>query len=248
MLLCVVAVSACEKNAVQDITGTLPGSQVKFFHFGLNAPQVNFYANDAKVSAISSTTEVESTTGTAYGAAASAGLYSALAPGQYTFTGRISATVDKDLPIATISSTLVDGKSYSVYLSGIYNATAKSVEGFVVEDDFSPETDFSVATVRFVNAISNANPMALSGVNTTSSAEVTFGAAVSYKGAGAFTTVEPGVYDIRARFVGATTNAISRTGVAFAAGRVYTITARGDITVTSTTATNRPFLDNTANR
>jgi hypothetical protein len=27
-----------------------------------------------------------------------------------------------------------------------------------------------------------------------------------------------------------------------------TITARGDITVVSTTATNRPFLDNTANR
>jgi hypothetical protein len=27
-----------------------------------------------------------------------------------------------------------------------------------------------------------------------------------------------------------------------------TIGARGDITITSTTATNRPFLDNTANR
>jgi len=29
---------------------------------------------------------------------------------------------------------------------------------------------------------------------------------------------------------------------------VYTIAARGDITVTSSAAANRPFLDNTANR
>jgi hypothetical protein len=32
------------------------------------------------------------------------------------------------------------------------------------------------------------------------------------------------------------------------ASRVYTVSARGDMTVTSTTATNRPTLDNTANR
>jgi hypothetical protein len=36
--------------------------------------------------------------------------------------------------------------------------------------------------------------------------------------------------------------------VSFNGGKVYTIGARGDITVVSTTATNRPFLDNTANQ
>ena len=41
---------------------------------------------------------------------------------------------------------------------------------------------------------------------------------------------------------------VTRTGVSFLGGRIYTIGARGDITVTSTTATNRPILDNTANR
>ena len=41
---------------------------------------------------------------------------------------------------------------------------------------------------------------------------------------------------------------ITRTGVQFVAGKVYTIGARGDITIVSTTATNRPFLDLTANR
>jgi len=45
---------------------------------------------------------------------------------------------------------------------------------------------------------------------------------------------------------------LARTGVSFVGGRVYTITARGDITVAPTTtgcaATNRTCLDNTANR
>lgn len=248
MLLCVVALTACEKNAVQDITGSLPGSRVKFLHFGVNAPQVNFYANDAKISAISSSTGTESTTGTAYGAAGLAGLYSAIEPGQYTFSGRIAAATDKDLPIATIPATLADGKAYTVYLSGFYNTTSKTVEGFAVEDDFSPTVDYTVATVRFVNAISNANPMTMYATNTTTSTESAVGGAVAYKAAGAFTTLSPGIYNIATRYSGVTSNAISRTSVSFAGGRVYTITARGDITVTSTTATNRPFLDNTANR
>jgi hypothetical protein len=36
--------------------------------------------------------------------------------------------------------------------------------------------------------------------------------------------------------------------VSFVINHVYTVTARGDMTVVSTSATNRPFLDNTANR
>jgi hypothetical protein len=35
--------------------------------------------------------------------------------------------------------------------------------------------------------------------------------------------------------------------VTFIGGHIYTVGARGDITITSTTATNRPFLDNTTN-
>jgi hypothetical protein len=133
-------------------------------------------------------------------------------------------------------------------MSGFYDAVAKTVDGFVVEDPFVAPTDFSVATVRFVNAISNANPMTLYAKHTTTLNEVAVGAAVAYKGAGAFTALPSGVYDLSTRYTDSTTNAISRTAVSFSGGRVYTIGARGDITVTSTTATNRPFLDNTANR
>jgi hypothetical protein len=85
--------------------------------------------------------------------------------------------------------------------------------------------------------------MTLYATNTTTSAEAPVGALSAYKAAGAFTALEPGTYNLGARYSGSATNAISRTNVGFTAGRVYTITARGNITVTSTVA-----LDNTANR
>src|ERR1043165_3240312 len=103
-LLAAATLTACgdlDSNAVQDITAPLGGARVKFFNFGVNAPGVNFYTNDTKVSAISNTAcqailptdttatgktclsaGIESTTGTAYGAAANgSGLYSAVPAG-----------------------------------------------------------------------------------------------------------------------------------------------------------------------
>ncbi|MBL0169206.1 MAG: DUF4397 domain-containing protein [Gemmatimonadaceae bacterium] len=250
ILLGAFALASCdtEGGGIQDITGALPGARVKFFNFGVNAPSVNFYANTAKVTATTSATGVEALTGVSYGSVGSGGFYSALTPGQYSFIGKIAATVDKDLTVATVPGTLADGKAYSVYVSGFYDATAKTVEGFVVEDPFDAAIDYTVAYVRFVNAISNSQPMTMYAKNTTTLTEVAVGAAVAYKAAGAFTSVPNGVYDLSTRTAGSTTNAIARTAVSLSAGKVYTISARGDITVTSTTATNRPFLDNTANR
>jgi hypothetical protein len=248
VLLSAALLTACEKNAVQDITGTVPGSAVRFFNFGVNAPSVNFYANDRKMTAVTSATGVESTNGTAYGSVGSGGFYSGITPGQYTFTGKISATTDKDLVISSIPGTLVDGKNYSVYLSGFYNTATKTVEGFVVEDAYPAAYDYTVAYVRFVNAISNSSPMTMFAKNQTTGTETAVGAAVAYKAGGAFVALPGGVYDLGTRVAGSATNAIARTGVQFVNGKTYTISSRGDMTVVSTTATNRPFLDNTANR
>ena len=248
VLLTAAALVSCEKNAVQDITRPLPGASIKFFNFGVGAPQVNFYANDTKMTGVLSTTGAESTTGVGYGGVGSAGYYSAIEPGQYTLSGRISATTDKDLAISSVPATIESGKQYSFYQSGIYNATTKTVDGFVVEDPFIPEFDYTVAYVRFVNAISNSQPMTLYVKERTTMQETAIGGAVAYKSAGAFTAIPQGAYDLSTRVAGATTNAISRTNVGFLAGRVYTIAARGDMTITSTTHANRPMLDNTANR
>ena len=247
-LLWAAALTSCDKNAVQDIAGPVSGARIKFFNFGVNAPGVNFYADNTKLTAISSTSGSESTTGTIYGGAGSGGYYAAIAPGQYTLKATIAAATDKDLAISTVSATLADAKYYSFFMSGFYDGTAKKAEGFVVEDPIPAPIDYSVAYVRFVNAISNSTPMTLYAKNTTMGNEVAVGAAVSYKAAGAFTALPSGVYDVATRVTGSATNAISRTAVSFVAGRVYTIGARGDMTVVSTTATNRPFLDNTANR
>jgi len=248
-MLCVVAFAACDENAVQVIAGPAATARVKFFNFGVGAPGVNFYANTTKMTAISSTTGVESTTGVVYGGVGSGGFYSSIEPGAYSLTGKIAATVDKDLVIATIPGTIENGKAYSVFLSGLYNGGTKTSDGFIVEDDFPADIDYAVAHVRFVNGIFNAAPLQLIATTTTAPTLVdTIGGVIAYKSAGAFEAVVPGVYNLTTRFAGAGTNAPARTNVSFVAGRVYTIGARGDITVVSTTLTNRPFLDNTANR
>lgn len=248
LLAAATLAAACGPSKVQDITAPVATSRVRFFNFGVNGPSVNFYAGTAKVTAAVSTTGVEATAGVSYGGVGAGGDYSALAPGAYDLTGKIAATVDKDLVVTRVSSTLADGKAYSMYVSGFYDATAKSVEAFLVEDAVPATIDWGNAYVRFVNAISNSTPMTLYAKNQATGTEVALGGLVAYKAGGDFAQLPPGVYDLGARVSGANTNAVARTSVSFLAGRVYTVGARGDITVSSTTATNRPFLDNTANR
>lgn len=262
-LVAATVVVACgEKNAAQHIAAPTAGSAVKFFNFGVNAPAVNFYANDQKISAVSTsvcnngvdgkttdtlclTTGRESNNGTGYGANAStAGLYYSVAPGSYTLSGRITAVTDNGVAISNTTATLENGKFYSYYLSGIYNTTTKTVEAFVVEDPM-PTMDLTTAYVRFVNASSNSQSMTLHLKNA-SGADTTVGAAVAYKGASAFVRIDPGNYDLSTYLTGSTTPVITRTGVAFNIGRVYTVTAYGDMTVA--TGTNKPTLDNTVNR
>ncbi len=246
LVLFAAALTSCDKNAVQDITGTLPASRIKFFNFGVNAPPVNFYANATKMTAVTSATGAEATTGVSYGGVGSGGFYAGIAPGQYTFTGNISATVDKDLAISSVAAPIADGKDYSYYVSGFYNTASKTADAFIVEDPI-PAVDYTVAYVRFVNGISNSSAMVLNAKSTVTGTTTPVGAAIAYKSAGAFTALPGGVYDLTTRVTGAATDAIARAGVSFSAGRVYTIASRGDMTVVSTTATTRPFLDNTAN-
>lgn len=251
VLLAAAALTGCEQDAVQidDITAPATGAWVKFFNFGVGAPQVNFYAGDRKVTAVSSTTGAESTVGVAYGGAAAGGVYTAIPAGQVSFSGRISATVDNNLPIAAIPGTLVEGKAYSVYLSGLYDATAKRSDGFVVEDNFPAAFDDTQALVRFVNASHNSPAVQLAVRNATTLAETPVGGEVAYKAAGAFVGVPSGGYDLVVRTAGTATPLVIRTAVAFSVGRIYTITLRGDATLPSTgTSANRPILDNTLNR
>lgn len=254
VLLCATVLSSCGKEAFPDITGPMAESRIKAFNFGVGAPGVYFYANTTKIGALSSvgaiinaptgvvTGGTESVTGIVYGGVTAGGYYSAIAPGSVTLTTKLADTLSRSVVVSTVTTTIAAGKSYSLYVSGIYDATAKTADAFVIEDNFPAAVDWTQAYVRFVNAVSNANPMTMYAKNTVTLAEVPVGAIVAYKGGGAFTAMPTGVYDLGARESGATTNKMSRTAVSFSAGRVYTITARGNILTTST-----QLLDNTTN-
>ena len=261
LLLAAATLTACEKNAVGllDDPAAGNGANVKFFNFSVNSPQVNFYVNDKKVTAISATGcyllvdtnqqqclsgGLESTSGVAYGSAGNGAnaWYSDVTPGQATIAGKIAATTDKNLAISNVQTNLEAGKFYSYYLSGIYDAATKRSDAFIVADVMPPE-DFAVAYVRFVNASSTTQPMTLYVKNRTTLEEVAVGGLVAYKSGGAFVAVPVGSYDLATRASGSTTNVFTRTQISFAGGRAYTITARGNTATASTM-----LLDNTANR
>ena len=250
-LMGIVAFAACDKNAVQDITGVVPEAKVRFFNFALGAPSVNFFANDAKVTAVLSAVGTESPAGVAYGAVGAGGLYTGVTPGSYQLASKISDTTIKNVTVAKATQTIVAGKAYSFFMSGPYDAATRTSDSFVVEDPYPDTFDYTKAYVRFVNAIYNSTPLTLYGVNTSipGSTETAIGGAVAYKAAGAFVALPCGSYDLNARLTGSAVNTIPRAAVSFVCGRVYTIGARGDITILSTsTAATRPALDNTANR
>jgi len=245
---------SCDKTAVQIIDVPVSGAQLKYFNFGVNAPVVNFYANDTKVSAALSATGAESSTaGTAYGAVFPAiNSYSVIPAGTYNFRGQrpSTATTDANLAISTLNTAVQDGKNYSLYLSGIYNTTAKTVESFIVEDVLPP-IDTSGGYVRFVHAISNANPFNFVIKNTTTGVETVIATNIAYKSASSFVKVPFGIYELYCRYPNNPANIISRNGtstVSVIKSNTYTFSIRGDMTVVSTTAANRPFIDNTPNR
>lgn len=250
VLACGLSVACSTDNSVQVISAPVSGAAVKFYNFSMNAPAVNFYANGVQVTALRSDSGAATRSGTTYSTVAAGALYTAVPAGQTSLAGKIATLVDSGVTIATVAARLTDGKFYSLYLSGPYNATTKTADAFVIEDPL-PAFDYGGANVRFVNTIYNApSPMILWAKSTTAGDSVAIGGTTgtAYKGATGFTALRADVYDLTVRYPGSNTAVITRAAVTFAVSRVYTVSTRGDITITSTTATNRPFLDNTTNR
>lgn len=247
-LLCLASVAACEKNAVQDITVPITGGTfVRFHNYSVNAPGVNFFANEQKLTAIGSTscspapatpvpacttTGVESTTGVVYGGSANGANYSMVAPGQYTFSSRIAAATDNGLAVSSAAATLGDGKFYSYFVSGIYSTTTKKSDSFIVEDVLPTTFDYTKAYVRIVNASANAPTVSVTSQLQGGSGAVTIGTNVAYKAASPFVIVTPGLTDITVT-IGAIPFIFR--GVNMIGGHVLTIAVRGD--ATSATAT-----------
>jgi len=242
-LLGAVVLAACSKYDIEDPTTSLPGSSVRFSNFAVGAPGVNFFADTTRL------TGVSTNKGVTYGAAALGGLYAGLKPGSYTLSGRLADTTANNFPIGSVSTAIDFRKSYSFYLSGIFNPADSSVDAFVVEDPIPTTLVDTLAYVRFVNAIGNADSLRLYvrlSTDTLTADWMPVDSVVTYKTAGPFIMLAAQRYDLAGRLPDSTTNKFTHTGVAFAGGHVYTITARGNITVASGTAA--PFLDASQNR
>jgi hypothetical protein len=248
-LLGIALLAACgeKKNPVEPLLGSAPGGRIKFFNFAMGSPNVNFYVDTTKLTGILSSADTASRSATAYGSAAAGGLYNSVPAGQHTFSGRISAATDFNLPISSTSLNIDPNKFYSYYLSGFYNTTTKQADSFLLEDNWTVPTD-TMVSVRFVNASPNAGTLQLAVRTDSLSPDVNLGAAETYKGASDFVKIAPGVYDVSVSGTRAGVPfTFRRIGVSFVALHVYTVSLRGDWTVTSTTATNRPVLDVIAN-
>lgn len=265
VLLGAALLSSCDlfgnDTGIRDITSpTIPTARIKFHNFSPGSVGVNFYANDAKMTGVltsacgvpstaadstaCATSGKESTTGVAYptsatsdAGVASGGIYAAIAPGQYTLSAKVAA---QSVVVATAAQAIADGKYYSFFMSGLYDATNKTAEAFVVEDPIpAGAADYSVAYVRLVNAISNATgPLTLYVTNVETKAERAIGTAVAYKSAGTFVSVPAGSYNLAVRYSGSAANVISRTGMSLVGGRVYTVTSRGSTATSSTLGLN----------
>lgn len=245
--LSVLGLYSCKKNAVQEIdVKVTSGAQVRFFNFSVNAPLVNFYANDTKVTAGLSATGKESTTaGVAYGSVGPTNNYALITPGSYSFKGVTpsTATTNPNTAISSLTATVAEGKYYSYYLSGLYSSTTKTSDAFILEDNF-PAIDTATAYVRFVHASANIKNLNFVIKNTNTSEELSVASNIAYKNGSVFVKVANGVYDLFGRYSATpTANFVTRTNVSFVKGKVYTITMRGDESVPASI-----LLDNTADR
>ena len=255
MVVFAALLSSCkifDETAVFDIDNPAltASTRVKFHNFSSGSVGVDFYANNAKMTAVSTTrcspvlpnviaaadtaacraAGIEVTTGTVYGNAGSGGLYLNITPGAATLASKIAGT---QTVVSTVNATLAEGKFYSFIMSGLY--TAGTAEAFVIEDPIPTAIDFTVAHIRLVNAVPNGTgDLTLFTSPTTTATYTASGTAVAYKAAGGYVTIPEGVYDIAVRYTGSSTNVIARTALTFVGGRVYTLTSRGS-TATATT-------------
>lgn len=242
---------SCEKNTIQKIDSAPKGAFVRFYNFALSGPSVNFYIDDAKISANSSATGIEATTGVNYGGIfpANNSYVSIENTGDVSFKTIVpsTATANPNVTIVSVNTSIEPDKYYSFFTSGVYNATTKTTSGFVVED-ILPAVDTSMAYVRFVNTFpNNLNGFSLKAVNTNTLEEFVITAPISFQGSSAFLKVPGAVYNLIATSSNVPMSyTITRKDVSLSKGFVYTIASKGDPTVT--TGANLPSLDLTRNR
>ncbi|WP_242927873.1 DUF4397 domain-containing protein [Pontibacter vulgaris] len=239
---------ACEKNTIEEHFAPFEsGAHIKMIHAAQDAPMVNMYLGNEKVTALAPTVTITDTiiTGLSYAGTAvfpaSYG-YANVPAGNYNVQ-MIDTTSKKGsaVVVSTASVNLNDKTPYSAFLIG----TTGAFETLLIEDKL-PEGNYSKAYIRFVNVMAGAPAnFDMSAVRKATadkpSTTTVIGTNVAYKGNTAYVEIEPGTYDFPIYVSGSTTAYTTMTGVAPTAGRVYTLYTRGNYTNKPAT-TNRVLV------
>lgn len=259
-LLMATLLSCGDKDIVISEYTRAPGdeAQVRFYNFGINAPSVNFYANDVKVTAAQSLTGEMAATGVSFGGTYPSLGYVEVPTGQGVIVKSKTPTTlviptnnvnkyEKDKEVSNLTvSTLESRKQYSVFIAGYFNKDTHTAESFVISDDLPP-SDTSKVFIRVVNSgVAEAGTLSIKAERmkgTEVLSEQVIDAALPFKKATPFVALPYGSY--RLTIVSSVTPTVlwQRT-LTLNADRVHTIAVRGDLRFTSPA----PLLDNTQNR
>ncbi|MBB2146031.1 DUF4397 domain-containing protein [Pedobacter sp. LMG 31464] len=236
--VCTVLLAACKKNegTVEntEYEKVAPGdpkySYLKFLNLTPGSPVANFYVDGLKFSSALSSTGVENA-GYAYNGLYPDLGYAITAPGSHKVTANIipSATVDKNLEVLNATITPEAGKYYTIFTTGQYSSTNKSIGPLLVLEDVKPALDTSKIFIRMVN-LYNGSPN-LDLVKTATSTKVASN--VAYGTASAFAEIPspgPGAAPSNVFALNNTATGLpllSNITIGLTKGRAYTFYLRG---------------------
>lgn len=249
--------SSCEENAIVEQTDYVTtGANVRFSVAAQDAPTVNFYLNDQRITAKPATAD-----GFPTGLFWSSTIANTMYPGGYgyanvpagSYTLRAiqdaTTTIDTTIKapgdtlftkrlvepkvIASVPVNLTTSSNFSAYLVGMketVDAVEKTVFDIVVVNDEIPPYDFSKSFVRFVNVMSNApGNFTIKAVGTDPVTDtVVVATNIPFKGQTNYVAITPGVYNISVFMEGKPTAYTTWTAGNILPGRTYTFFTRGN--------------------
>ena len=240
---------ACERNVLSIPSTPAPtGARIKLVHAAPDAPGVNLYVNNEKVSAGLPTGAISTSAGTGTPAPIAFGTtfpgltanYAVVTAGQVSvsLTAPATTTATSATTVYAQPLTLEDTKYYSLLLTG----TGAQPEVQLVNDDFTSAIDPNKFYVRFINLIPGAPAYDLLLSDGTKLAT-----SVAYKSITPFVGVDiKNNASFLFRVAGSSTNvATAATFTGSTAGRVFTVFAQG---VVGKTGTQAPKLTVYVNR
>ncbi len=228
-----------EHDPLRNITPA-QGARIKFIHASPDAPEVDIYVNDVKVSGV--LTIPPATPGVL--------TYPGLFPGsEYVTVAPGTASVKAVLPQTGATALaaelpLQDGQYYSVFAVD----SAKKLSVLVLEDYVDGSLADSKSYLRFVHLIPNGAETDLAfsaGTTFTASGAQTLFTTIGFKGVANYTAIEPGTYSFQLRNAGTITGLTTLASQTFEANRTYTLYARGFV---GGTATKAPALTRYINK